>query len=126
MSMSEEQKKQKRVAGELYWKMYDKVLEIQEEGKKIKEWMQDEIKKLNLYADQVDFNTGKVVNDDSQITRLPQSVLEELRTRRVAIDRLSLDLDQLVRNAALRARVYPDMINPKTGEIQAIEIEAVE
>ena len=120
--------KKKRLTGETYWRLHDLLEKGEKLVKAYGEWARKKCRELKLLPDVTDFVQGVVWNEplrpgDTQQHRVQmrlvenETIIEEASKKQGEVDELNQKIDALVRKIAMAAKVRPDQVNVKAGEI---------
>ena len=127
--MADKKTKKRRIKGELFWKLADAREKSEEALEALREAARNKARELQLYPDQVDFVTGRVVDqiDGSKvIKRLDFEVLEWYQGELNKFNEIQKRWRSAQRVAAKACKLPADLIDPKTGEIHDEDVEFVD
>lgn len=120
--------KRKRLTGEVYWKLHDLLEEGERKVTAYGEWARKECRRLKLIPDVTDLVQGVVWNEPLQPSNKEQQrhqvsliedekVIEEALKKQAEVDEINKKIAGLVRKIAMAARVRPEQVKAREGEI---------
>jgi len=124
----EKVEKKRRIKGDAFWKLKgfeNKIKDLQEE---ITEWELKKAEELKLYPDQINWATGAIFDVHTEvengrvvhgkaIDRLSFEVLNEHKSILDKAKQIDKDMDAFKNKLARQMKIWPDMIDMKTGII---------
>lgn len=137
MADKNEEKKKKRIKGKAFWKLKDFEKKIRDFQEELSEWEINKAEELELYPDQINWNTGAIFDPNAEIKNnqvlngLVIGRLEHktLREHKNIIDKVKLIDKEMIEfrdKLANKLEVWPDMIDLKTGVIENDVYESID
>jgi hypothetical protein len=121
-------KKRRRIRGEHFWAIRKCAQEVDDTRRALQDATQDEAKALNLYPDQVNWDSGatfQVAGDERPNGHIPQDALARITEKARAFKEAQKALRDKLNIVAEIVGTWPDVINPATGEITDDSCEVV-
>ncbi len=126
--MAEKEKVKKRIAGPEYWKLMGLMKELQKLQVKLNEWAEEKAEEMQLYPDQINWNTGSIFDpltvivngkivEGKVISRLERKAFNEHKKKVVALKKKDDEIGTFREGLAKKLNIWPDMIDFKTGVI---------
>jgi hypothetical protein len=134
----------KRISGGDYWLLHNKLEELDKAREEYQEWLHKEARENQVYADQIEnVKTGRAREDDGggaitcpkcainfwiggTIKRLDDEFIKKATSRFNDVIQKDKDVQDTLVALAKKHHTWPDLINPKTGEINDEDVEAIE
>lgn len=124
----EKVEKKRRIKGDAFWKLKGFQKRIKNLQEELTEWELKKAEELELYPDQINWMSGAIYKDGAEIqngrvvnaeiiSRLPYDVLNEHRAIVNKSKSIDKDMTEFQEKIARQLKVWPDMIDLKTGII---------
>jgi len=147
--MAKDEKKQRRVKGDAYWKLNGFLKKVQELQKEMAEWQERKAEEATfidihtaepitgVYPDLINWNTGSVYNDGAEIIdgivkngkiigRIDKKIIVEYKEMLKSMNALNEEISEYRDKLAQRLNVWPEQIDWKTGKISTEEFDPEE
>jgi len=124
--------KSRRLSGEAYWRLQSLLEKGEKKVQEYQRWAREECRKLQLIPDLADLVAGVYYDNpmprsEKDPPRKPLNlisapeVIGEANQREIEISEINAELNKLVRQIAMKLNIWPDRIDPRTGEIKAAD-----
>jgi len=132
--MAKEEKKQRRIQGDAFWKLMAKLKKIKKAQEELVEWQQAKAEEAGVYTDLINWNTGAIFSDTAEIVngsirngqivgRIDREIIAEHREKIKQLNGIDAELGEYRDQLAKQLHVWPDQIDIKTGKIDPEEFD---
>jgi hypothetical protein len=108
-----------RIDPDDFWRMRDAIKDHEAVDEAYRDWIQKWCKEQGIYLNQIkDPLSGRCVMDDGTEKILPKEAINEARDQFATVVKKIRMVDMVVEEIARKYNTYPDLIDPRTGEIR--------